>query len=174
MEAILREKGFRVGHSIIRPVDKTRAVIVSVLDTRVRLDVDGKENALSGQYDISVNALLQGEWKPVKKAPAVLETQYANFKDSTALHCKALNEMVAKGEVARRLWEVETQHQKTLECLTLKLTPIKGVIVNKGFKVGKLAFAPATYKIVTFKEGVQGLTLGKIRDVSLMVSSSNE
>lgn len=168
MEAILREKGFVVGQAILRPKDKTRAVIVSVLDMKVRLDVENNDH-MSGQYDMHANALLQGEWKIVKKGPAVVTLDPDDFKGHTALQCKALNEMCAKGEVARRMLELEQQHEKTLEGITLKLSPVKGVVVTKTFKTGKFILSPATQKIMTFKDGMQGLSLGKIREVGLMV-----
>lgn len=164
---ILREKGFVAGQAIMRPHDKTRAMVVSVLDNKVRLDVEN--NDMAGQYDISANALLQGEWKIIKKAPAIVDLVHDDFKGYTALQCKVLNEMCAKGEVARRMLELEQQHEKILEHVTLKISPVKGVVVNKGFKAGKFILTPATQKIVTFKEGLQGQSLGKIRDVSLMV-----
>eukprot|EP00438_Fugacium_kawagutii_P019064 Skav217940 [mRNA] locus=scaffold3903:567:1268:+ [translate_table: standard] len=124
---------------------------------------------MAGQYDISANALLQGEWKIIKKAPAIINLAHDDFKSHTALQCKVLNDMCAKGEMARRMLELEQQHQGVVQHLTLKISPVKGVVVNKAFKPGKLVLTPATQRIVNFKEGIQGLPLGTVRGVPLMI-----
>jgi hypothetical protein len=77
-----------------------------------------------------------------------------------------LNFMCVKGEVSRRLIELEIQHEPSYKGLVLQTKPYKSVFTSKQYAKGKLVLVPSTQKIER-KACPGSVALGSIRDIGL-------
>ena len=151
--------GFSVGASVVR--GQQRATITRMHAAQIQLTMDD-----GGEYEISINSFLKGEWKLCKKVAEVQKFGYDDFKDYMPQKNDSLIFMHVKGEVSRRLIELEVQHEACYKGLVLQTKPYKSVFACKPYAKAKLIIVPSTSKIER-KACPGSVALGTIRDIKL-------
>eukprot|EP00435_Cladocopium_sp_Y103_P006913 s3514_g2.t1 len=159
---LIQTMGFVIGSSVIR--GSTRATITDMKGSQVQLSVD--EGDTSTSYEVSINSFLKGEWKVGKKQADVQKFTWDEFQHVRPHLNDIVNFMCVKGEVSRRLMELEIQHESSCKGLVLQTKPYKSVFTAKHYAKGKLILVPSTQKIE--KKACPGsVALGTIRDIGL-------
>ena len=159
---LVRQMGFQEGANVLRGT--CRATITSMQGTQVQLSVD--EGDLCTSYEISIDSFLKGEWKVAKQKAEIQKYSWDDFHDFRPNSNDAVNFMCVKGEVSRRLIELELQHEASYKGLVLQTKPYKSVFTAKQYAKGKLILVPSTMKIER-KACPGSLPLGTIREIGL-------
>ena len=138
-----------------------RATITGMQAAKIQLPMDD-----GAEYDISINSFLKGEWKLSKKVADVQKFGQDDFKGYMPHKNDTLNFMCIKGEVSRRLIELEIQHEPSYKGLVLQTKPYNSVFTSKQYAKGKLVLVPSTSKIER-KACPGSVALRSIRDIGL-------
>ena len=86
-----------------------RATITSMQGSLVQLSVD--EGDLCTSYEISIDSFLKGEWKVTKQKADIQKYSWDNFHVFRPCSNDTVIFMCVKGEVSRRLIELEMKHR---------------------------------------------------------------
>lgn len=111
--------GFQVGANVIR--GNCRATITSMQGSLVQLSVD--EGDFCTGYEIKIESFLKGEWRVTKQKADIQKYSWENFHQFRPCSSDAINFMCVKGEVSRRMIELEMQHEASYKGLVLQTKP---------------------------------------------------
>ena len=135
---LVKEMGFKIGHTVQRAQDKLVGTIDSMTGSLVFLQFE------DGLYQIGAQSFIQGEWKILKKSSKVLEFSYDQFKDHCGHQNRHLKHMETEGKIATTLLGLEAKHHSVLQHVKIVLQPSRNVVVTESFGEGKLCLVPST------------------------------
>ena len=141
-----------------------RATITSMQGSLVQLSVD--EGDFCTSYEIKIESFLKGEWRVTKQKADIQKYSWDNFHQFRPCSSDTINFMCVKGEVSRRMIELEMQHEASYKGLVLQTKPYKSVFTAKQYAKGKLILVPSTSRIER-KACPGSVALGSIRDIGL-------
>ena len=159
---LVNQMGFQVGANVIR--GNCRATITSMQGSLVQLSVD--EGDFCTSYEIKIESFLKGEWWVTKQKADIQKYSWDNFHQFRPCSSDNINFMCVKGEVSRRMIELEMQHEASYKGLVLQTKPYKSVFTAKQYAKGKLILVPSTSRIER-KACPGSVALGSIRDIGL-------
>ena len=135
------ELGFSVGVVIIRKSDKLRFIIQEMTEGD-HVVIEAEEGS---RFELPTKSLLAGTWKLVKEKPTEVQ-EILDYSQNLVSGTKASQLCVAKGDIMKKLLELESKYQNVHEGLKITFRP-RNVVTRKAFAKHKLVLVPMTTRI---------------------------
>lgn len=135
------ELGFHVGVVIVRKSDKLRFIIQEMTEGD-HVVIETEEGS---RFELPTKSLLAGTWKLVKEKPTEVQ-EISDYSQNLVSGTKASQLCVVKGDIMKKLLDLESKYQDVHEGLKITFRP-RNVVTCKAFAKHKLVLVPMTTRI---------------------------